>query len=209
MSKEWVMMHKTWQKGMAAAAIAALLLAGCGTSKAPLQGTAETPSSKSGQAAQPGTGEDKTTTPTTPTETSTPKPDPEKKELKIKAYYSDAQLEKLVQKDVTINFKQDQDKYLAALNQLKKSPDDKTIPLFKGFTYKSVALKDGQLNLDVSIADDGRLGSGGEEMLLDALQKTMFQFSEVKSIELLVDGKQVESLMGHMDLPHPIKRSQS
>ncbi|KEQ26044.1 GerMN domain-containing protein [Paenibacillus tyrfis] len=202
-------MHKTWQKGMAAAAIAALLLAGCGTSKAPLQGTAETPPSKSGQAAQPGTGGDKTTTPTTPPETSTPKPDPEKKELKIKAYYSDAQLEKLVQKDVTISIKQDQDKYLAALNQLKKSPDDKTIPLFKGFTYKSVALKDGQLNLDVSIADDGRLGSGGEEMLLDALQKTMFQFSEVKSIELLVDGKQVESLMGHMDLPHPIKRSQS
>lgn len=202
-------MHKTWQKGMAAAAIAALLLAGCGTSKAPLQGTAETPPSKSGQTAQAGTDGDKTTTQTTPTETSTSKSDPEKKELKIKAYYSDAQLEKLVQKDVTINFKQDQDKYLAALNQLKKSPDDKTIPLFKGFTYKSVALKDGQLNLDVSIADDGRLGSGGEEMLLDALQKTMFQFSEVKSIEVLVDGKQVESLMGHMDLPHPIKRSQS
>lgn len=199
-------MHKTWQKGMAAAAIAALLLAGCGTSKAPLQGTAETPPSKSGQAAQPGTGEDKTTT---PPETSAPKPDPDKKELKIKAYYSDAQLEKLVQKDVTIRFKQDKDKYLAALDQLKKSPDDSTIPLFKGFTYKSVALKDGQLNLDVSIADDGRLGSGGEEMLLDALQKTMFQFSEVKSVEVLVDGKQVESLMGHMDLPHPIKRSQS
>ncbi|MFB6362430.1 GerMN domain-containing protein [Paenibacillus elgii] len=202
-------MHKTWQKGMAAAAIAALLLAGCGTSKAPLQGTAETPPSKSGQAAQPGTEGDKTTTPTTPPETSAPKPDPEKKELKIKTYFSDAQLEKLVQKDVTINIKQDQDKYLAALNQLKKSPDDNTIPLFKGFTYKSVALKDGQLNLDVSIADEGRLGSGGEGMLLDALQKTMFQFSEIKSIEVLVDGKQVESLMGHMDLPHPIKRSQS
>ncbi|MEC0207690.1 GerMN domain-containing protein [Paenibacillus ehimensis] len=199
-------MHKTWQKGMAAAAIAALLLAGCGTSKAPLQGTAETPPSKSGQAVQPGTGGEKTTT---PPETSAPKPDPDKKELKIKAYYSDAQLEKLVPKDVTIHIKQDQDKYLAALNQLKKSPDDNTIPLFKGFTYKNVALKDGQLNLDVSIADEGRLGSGGEEMLLDALQKTMFQFSEVKSIEVLVDGKQVESLMGHMDLPHPIKRSQS
>ncbi len=197
-------MHKTWQKGMAAAVIAALLLAGCGTSKAPLQGTAETPPNKSGQAAQPGTGEEKTAT---PPETSAPKPDPDKKELKIKAYYSDAQLEKLVQKDVTISFKQDQDKYLAALNQLKASSDDSTISLFKGFTYNSVALKDGQLNLDVSIADDGKLGSGGEEMLLDALQKTMFQFSEVKSIEVLVDGKQVESLMGHMDLPHPIKRS--
>ncbi|MCP3772401.1 GerMN domain-containing protein [Paenibacillus sp. MZ04-78.2] len=199
-------MHKTWQKGMAAAAIAALLLAGCGTSKAPLQGTAETPPSKTEQAAQPGTGGDKTIT---PPETSAPKPDPEKKELKIKTYYSDAQLEKLVQKDVTISIKQDQDKYLAALNQLKKSPDGNTIPLFKGFTYKSVGLKDGQLNLDVSIADEGRLGSGGEGMLLDALQKTMFQFSEIKSIEVLVDGKQVESLMGHMDLPHPIKRSQS
>lgn len=67
-------------------------------------------------------------------------------------------------------------------------------------------LKDGQVTVDLSLPDAARLGSPGEEMLLDALKKTLFQFSEVKTIEILLDGKQVESLMGHMELPHPIKR---
>ncbi len=43
-------------------------------------------------------------------------------------------------------------------------------------------------------------------MLLEAIQKTLFQFPEVDSIDILVDGKPADSLMGHMELPHPIKR---
>ena len=34
----------------------------------------------------------------------------------------------------------------------------------------------------------------------------MFQFEEVQQIELTVDGQQVESLMGHVDLEHPMNR---
>jgi hypothetical protein len=41
---------------------------------------------------------------------------------------------------------------------------------------------------------------------IDALQKTFFQFDEVQSLELLVDGNQIESLMGHVELEHPMTR---
>jgi copper chaperone len=41
---------------------------------------------------------------------------------------------------------------------------------------------------------------------LDAIQKTLFQFPEVDAIEILSGGKQTDSLMGHVELSHPIKR---
>lgn len=45
-----------------------------------------------------------------------------------------------------------------------------------------------------------------EQFALEALKNTLFQFDEVKSIELLVDGEVVESLIGHAELEHPILR---
>jgi hypothetical protein len=50
------------------------------------------------------------------------------------------------------------------------------------------------------------LGAPGEDFFLQALKKTAFQFPEVKTLSVLKDGQKVESLMGHMDLPYPIKR---
>ncbi|MNP82329.1 hypothetical protein D3C76_1809300 [compost metagenome] len=50
------------------------------------------------------------------------------------------------------------------------------------------------------------MGSGGELLFLDVLKQTMFQFEEVQSIQLMVDGKETESLMGHVELENPIVR---
>ncbi|ALS22625.1 MULTISPECIES: GerMN domain-containing protein [Paenibacillus] len=194
-------MNQKWHKGLAAAAVFTLLLSGCGQSKPPAQNPgAAAPPATTEQGSQQGTNE--------PPQTATPQPNQEQnKELKVKAYYTDANFEKLVEKEVTISFKQDQDKYKAALEKLETSPDNQTLPLFKGFTFHKVELSNGQLTIDLSMSPESHLGSGGEEMLLTALQNTLFQFTEVQSIQVLVDGKQVESLMGHMDLPHPIKRN--
>lgn len=191
-------MQKRWHKGMASAVVALLLLSGCSQSKTPMQGPSEAPS-KSGQSAEKG--------PTSPSQSQDPNQDTQNKELKIKAYYSDEQMEKLVEKEVTIRFKQESDKYKEALKTLTVSTDAKIFPLFKGFTFKTVELKNGQLTIDLSMKPESRLGSGGEAMLLDALQRTLFQFNEIQTIEVLVDGAKVESLMGHMELTHPIKRS--
>jgi spore germination protein GerM len=128
------------------------------------------------------------------------------KQLKVKVYYGDEAGAKLVEQEATINIKQDSDKYSASLKALTQSDDSKQVPLLKGFTIKSAELANQLLTVDVSMAPESRLGAGGEDLLLQALKKTVFQFPEVQSLELLVEGNKLDSLMGHMELPHPIKR---
>jgi hypothetical protein len=138
--------------------------------------------------------------------TVTSEPQKQQQTATVQTFYGDENGTVLVAKKATISFTDDESKYIAALNALKKAPDSKTISLFDGFTFRKASLSKGDLRLDVSINEDGNLGSPGEELLLQALQKALFQFPEVTSIYVTVDGKQVDSLMGHMDLPYPIKR---
>lgn len=67
-------------------------------------------------------------------------------------------------------------------------------------------LSDGTLTVDIHIPDDARLGAGGEAFAIEALTKTLFQFDEIKAIDVLVDGQAAESMMGHVTLEHPIHR---
>lgn len=130
---------------------------------------------------------------------------PEQQTLTIKSYYTDDQLNDLMEKSTEISFKDDADKYLAALEALKESGDSSLLPLWK-VEFLSAKLSDGKLTVDISLPDEARLGAGGEALALEALQNTLFQFEEVESIELLVDGQQVESLMGHVELEYPMTR---
>jgi hypothetical protein len=126
--------------------------------------------------------------------------------IPIDAYYGDDQGTKLVQKQVNISPAKDSDRYLAALNTLKKSPDPQLVALCAGFTFRSATLQGNVLTVDLSISDEGRWGSAGEQLTLQAIKQTLFQFKEVGSIELLQDGKPATSLMGHLTVPHPIVR---
>lgn len=181
----------------------AMALSGCGQKPA-----------SSGMTSQGSSGQNpvnSSVVPPTPKPEVTPTPTPvESKPIQahIKAYYGDEQATKLVEKEVTINYPEDKEKYTTALWTLKKAPaDSKLVPLADALGFKSAVLKDKKLTLDITVSGEGRLGAPGEAMLLQAIQKTLFQFPEVDSIDILVDGKPVESLMGHMDLPHPMKRT--
>ncbi|MNY78319.1 hypothetical protein D3C86_2185150 [compost metagenome] len=59
----------------------------------------------------------------------------------------------------------------------------------------------------MKIPEDAHLGASGEDLALQALLKTSFQFDEVKTVDILVDGKSVDSLMGHVELEHPFSRN--
>lgn len=145
----------------------------------------------------------------TSTPTITPKPTvAPQKQLQVKAYYSDQDDMKLVEKVVTVSVVKDSDAYEAALKALQKSDDPKAIPLFDDLKFTSVkfdAVK-GEMKLDMTFGPKTQLGAPGEALFLQALKKTIFQFPEVKTLYVLKDGKQVDSLMGHLELPYPIKR---
>ncbi|TXK74648.1 GerMN domain-containing protein [Paenibacillus sp. N3.4] len=137
----------------------------------------------------------------------TPTPEP-LKEKKLKVYYSDQEEMKLIEKDITVSYKQDADVYEAALNALKKSEDPKAVSLFDDMKFTSATLDKakGELKVDMKFGPKTQLGAPGEDLFLQALKKTVFQFPEVKSLYVTKDGKQVDSLMGHLELPYPIKR---
>lgn len=125
----------------------------------------------------------------------------------VKAYFGDEDGQKLVEQDVSVTYKQEQDKYAAALKALSAQPAGKAVALCQGIDVKSAVLAGNSLTVDLHMSQDAQLGASGEELVLQAIQKTLFQFKEIDSIELLVDGKKPDSLMGHLELPHPLKRS--
>ncbi|MDR9853935.1 GerMN domain-containing protein [Paenibacillus sp. VCA1] len=125
----------------------------------------------------------------------------------IEVYYTDPEELELKKSEKEIKFAKESDKYAAAFKALQESGDANLIPLWGKMELKSLEFKNGMVTLDIHMPNEARLGAGGEQFALDALTKTLFQFKEVESIELLVDGQKLESLMGHMDLDHPIKRN--
>lgn len=141
---------------------------------------------------------------------STVPPSLEKKESgqtqEIQVYFTDEQLTRLEQGLKEINFENESDKYSKTFAAFQSSNQDDWISLWKDIRLLSSSFEQGMLTLDVHIPEEARLGSTGELLALESLEKTFFQFDEVISINLLVDGEVRDSLMGHVDLDHPIKR---
>lgn len=131
---------------------------------------------------------------------------PEAKTESIKAYYTDPDLMELVEGTAEISYKEDQEKYEAAYQALQKSDKADMVPLWEKIGLNSLKFENGALTLDVTVPDEANLGAGGESFAIDAIKKTFFQFDEVKSLQILVDGQQTESLMGHVDLENPMTR---
>lgn len=162
-------------------------------------------------------GESTTTTTTTPAGgEKTPPIEPEKVDAavkpehksSIKLYYTDPEIMELKETSREITYAGEEDKYKKAFEALQTSSDASLNPLWSDkITLKSLKFDQGALTLDISKPAEANLGAGGEMFAIDALQKTFFQFEEVKSIELLVDGQQIESLMGHVELEHPMTRN--
>lgn len=162
-----------------------------------------------------GTENNSVSTPDTVSPGSTPEPtgnnsgETDTKETKetIKAYYTDDQMMDLKQVSKEITYSGDTQKYEAALKTLQDSGSADLFALWEKVIFNSVKFADGELTVDITLPDEARLGAGGESLAIDSLKQTMFQFTEVKTIELLVDGAKVESLMGHDDLEHPMTRN--
>jgi hypothetical protein len=126
---------------------------------------------------------------------------------KIETYFTDDQMLELTQVNREITYQAEEDKYLAALKTLQTPSDAKQFSLWGKAEFRSAVLKDGTVTVDLSLPDEARLGAGGEALALDALKNTLFQFDEVKAIDLLVDGTPVDTLMGHVELTHPMSRN--
>ena len=67
-------------------------------------------------------------------------------------------------------------------------------------------VKDGIAYADFSreIRDNFSGGATNEELLVNSIVHTLTQFKDVEKVQLLVEGKRIESLGGHLDVSSPI-----
>lgn len=52
-------------------------------------------------------------------------------------------------------------------------------------------------------------GSANEILLVAEIVNTLTEFPEIKSVQILIEGKKVDSLGGHLDTSEPLSRSES
>lgn len=175
-----------------------LLLAGCGTqtaTKGAQDGSDASVVTESGaRAGQPASGEKKETA---------------AKELTVKVYYPNDDGTKLVA--VSRKIKTDkEDKYTAVMRSLLAGTQEKgqTVIIPKQAKLQSVKVADGTAKVSFSreLSKNFVGGSTGEEMLVGSIVDTLTEFPEVKRVQILIDGKAIESLSGHMDLTQPLAR---
>ena len=148
-----------------------------------------------------------------PTENQPAKNEKTEQSMKVKVYYPDDSGMKLVEVDREIIVDDSVDKYTAAVEAMMEEPDEENLTRIfpKNAAIRSVTVKDGlaTVDFDGSILKGFVGGSTGEEFLIGSIVDTLTNFSEVKRVKFLVDGNEIETLSGHMDLSTPLERMSS
>ena len=157
---------------------------------------------------------DKSAVTTEPTEKSSPVTS-EKTErvMNVKVYYPDDSGMRLVEVEREILVNDTTDKYTAAVEALFDEPEDENLTTIfpKNAGIHSVTVRDGLaiVDFDGSILKGFVGGSTGEEFLIGSVVDTLTNFPEVTRVKFLVDGKEIETLSGHMVLSTPLERMSS
>ena len=135
---------------------------------------------------------------------------PSAESINVKVYYPDDSGMRLVEVEREIVIDDSTDKYTAAVETLLNDPgEDNLTKIFpNNATIRSVEVADGLAVVDL---DGGFLknfvgGSTGEEFLVGSVVDTLTNFPEVQRVKFLVDGQEIETLSGHMDLSTPLER---
>ena len=134
-----------------------------------------------------------------------------KQTLQVKIYYPDDAGMNLVSVARKIKIDKDDDKYFEVCKLLTEKPKEKNLTkIFPNRAKINGVIRKGDtafVNFDGSIVENFVGGSTGEEMLINSFVQTLTEFPEIKQVKFVIDGHDVETLSGHMDLSVPIKRS--
>ena len=199
-------------------AMLALLLFTAGCDKPPTEGSPDSPPPVKPVESKPDVKHENKPETQTPAPENQVKPTDNKparnekteRAMNVKVYYPDDSGMKLVEVEREIIVDDSVDKYFAAVEALMEEPDEENLTLIfpKNARLRSVKVKDGlaTVDFDGSILKGFVGGSTGEEFLIGSIVDTLTNFPEVKRVKFLVDGKEIETLSGHMDLSAPLER---
>ena len=168
------------------------MLAGCDEqSKAGSSSSSSIAASSSGSSAASSSGSQKAAT------------------MDISVYYPDVNATGLVAVTKTVKA-QEAEKYKAAVEALLAGTDDKNLTAVfpKKTKLRKVSVSGGVAKVDFekNLTSGFVGGSTGEEMLVCSLVNTLTEFPEIKKVQILVEGKEIDALSGHLDLSRPVER---
>ncbi|MEC9489526.1 MAG: GerMN domain-containing protein [Halanaerobiales bacterium] len=131
-------------------------------------------------------------------------------EKKVKVYFAADNASYLLPESRSLD--PDIDRYLQIFEELKAGPesDDLTKTIPEGSRLIDYQL-DGQLltlNFNRALKDNHWGGSTGERLTVYSIVNSYTALSEVESVKILLEGKEVESLVGHLDLSRPLMYNQ-
>lgn len=129
----------------------------------------------------------------------------------INLYFAESELEYLLPE--ARNISSAQDRAEQSIKELIKGPKKSgryaTIP--QGTKLIDLNIKEGVAYADFSqeLIDNHSGGSAGELMTVYSIVNTLTQFPEIDKVQILVGGKEVETLAGHMDLTQPLSEDKN
>lgn len=140
---------------------------------------------------------------------------PELATVEVVLYFSDDQAMYLVPEKRNITIEEEaSDEVLATsiVKELIAGPRNKelnaTIPAEAKIL--SVKIKEGVASADFNKELQSKHwgGSTGESMTLNSIANSLTELDSIDKVELLIDGKKVESLAGHWDTTIPLERNE-
>lgn len=101
----------------------------------------------------------------------------------------------------------------AAVEALLAGPQNKDLKAVfpNGTKLRSLTVKEHTAYVDFSdkLVKNANGGSAMEILLVGALVNTLTEFPDIEKVRILVDGKAIDTISGHMDLSEPLSRSES
>lgn len=132
----------------------------------------------------------------------------EKTSQTVKVYFSDDQAESLVEREVELKLAKGDNLEAKVLESLKAKPEDENIfnAVEENIKFKGVKVEEKIAKVDIS--SEGLSGSSTQEVfLVDAVVSALTSLDSVDGVKFLVDGKEAETLMGHMEVSHVLTKA--
>jgi spore germination protein GerM len=141
-------------------------------------------------------------------ESTTSTPERVAKSISVTLYFSDDQAEYLVPENRSIE--ETAAVARAALEELVKGPAERghhaTIPSETKILDVDINQHIAYVNFSHELIDKHWGGSTGELMTISSIVDTLTEFKSIQKVQILVEGKVVETITGHSDVSKPLAR---
>lgn len=129
----------------------------------------------------------------------------QEEQITLTFYYVDEELLSLQEKEKTISYTSEEEKWSRLWQELQNADQDGFVSLWKEIKLLEAKEEGGLLTLNIAKPERLQFGSTAEGFAIQTLLQTVGQIEGIQAIQLLIDGEVVETLAGHVSIDQPIE----